>query len=275
MSVKILFFVFMLLVPSHVKGGEAGDYEPSKVEDSLKILFQTLAVTDKPGERERINNKIITILSKTLRLEESFHYPFDSLSSLGKITASDDMLRIYTWNFPVSPINYKYYGFLQYRGNDSGEVSLHFLNPAETSREDLEQEQFSAENWYGALYYQVHAVNYLDDTIYTLMGFDFNHVYTSIKIIDVLSFNDGLPVFGAPIFQFGRVIKNRVVFEYSSRAVMFMRYVPERDMIIYDHLSPSSPRFEGQYRYYGPDFSYDGFRFDNGKWIHVPDIEWK
>lgn len=37
-------------------------------------------------------------------------------------------------------------------------------------------------------------------------------------------------------------------------------------MIIFDHLSPASKAMEGQYQYYGPDFTYDGFVFEDGKW---------
>jgi hypothetical protein len=37
--------------------------------------------------------------------------------------------------------------------------------------------------------------------------------------------------------------------------------------IIFDHLSPAYPELEGQYQFYGPDFSYDGFRYKKGKWV--------
>ncbi len=275
MSVKKILFVLMIIVLSVTPSWCINGYEPEAAEDSLKILFKVLADADEDNERERINYDIINILSKTLRHNKSFDYAFDSLPLLGKVTASDDMLRIYTWNYPESAYGHKYYCFLQYRENNDGELSLYFLNHVDTDREKLEHEQFGPDNWYGALYYQVHPVNYSDKTIYTLMGFDFNNPFTNIKIIDALSFDDGEPLFGAPLFQLSGKIKNRVVFEYSSQVVMFLRYVPEKEMIVHDHLSPSNPGFKGQYRYYGPDFSYDGFRFDNEKWIHVSDIEWK
>ena len=31
--------------------------------------------------------------------------------------------------------------------------------------------------------------------------------------------------------------------------------------------------FEGQYQFYGPDLSYDGFEFKNGKWLYIKDVD--
>ena len=46
---------------------------------------------------------------------------------------------------------------------------------------------------------------------------------------------------------------------------MMLRYDDKLKMIVFDHLSPSKPSYEGKYQYYGPDFSYDGLIFEKGK----------
>ena len=255
--------------------GYSNNYDPVKAEDSLMILFKELAGATSPDKQKQVNDGIIDILEETLKNPGSFDHPFDSIRSLGKVYSQDNRLRIYSWNYPVSPAEHKYFGFLQLRDLESNEISLYFLNHSETARDGLEDRIFTHIDWYGALYYQVHTVYHDDQTFYTLIGFDFNNFFTNIKFVDVLTFTDGNPFFGSPIFKFKDGIRHRVVFEYSSGVVMFARYIPDLDMIVYDHLSPSLPRFRGQYRYYGPDFSYDALRFEHGRWLHVPDIQWK
>ncbi len=241
-------------------------------EDSLKLLFSELFSAGTPDERKEINGNITDILGRVLLREDSFEYPFDSLGSLGRIASRDNRLRIFTWNYSNSPADHRYSGYIQYRKNDS--ISLYPLEQGE-ERSGFESRVFEPDNWYGALYYQVHDVVYSGRTYYTLIGFDFNDVFSNIKIVDVLTFYEGSPVLGAPLFQFRDGIRHRVIFEFSARAVMLLRYVPERDMIIYDHLAPGSPRLRGQYRYYGPVFSYDGLRFERGRWVHQPDVDWR
>jgi hypothetical protein len=45
------------------------------------------------------------------------------------------------------------------------------------------------------------------------------------------------------------------------------------NMIIFDHLSPSKPSYAGNYQYYGPDFSYDGLKFEQGIWELVENVD--
>jgi len=44
-------------------------------------------------------------------------------------------------------------------------------------------------------------------------------------------------------------------------------------MIVFDHLSPSKPSLVGVYEFYGPDFSYDGYKFEKGMLELYPDID--
>lgn len=244
-------------------------------EDSLLVLFRDLAAADTPVLREKINASIIDIFGSALTLPESFDHPYDSLFSLGKVNSADSLVRIITWSYSDTPSDHKYFGYIQLRNEDRSELSLYFLKEEEHSGHEFDDAVFCHTKWYGALYYQVHTVYYDNKTYYTLIGFDFNNLLTNKKMVDVLTFQDGVPRFGAPVFHLPDGIKSRIEFEYSSRVVMLLRYFPERDMIIYDHLSPSSPTLAGQYRYYGPDMSYDALRFERGGWVHKSDIDWK
>ncbi|RKY23713.1 MAG: hypothetical protein DRP79_08785 [Planctomycetota bacterium] len=108
---------------------------------------------------------------------------------------------------------------------------------------------------------------------YTLIGFDQNNLLVSKKIIDVLYFTGaGKPRFGKRLFVLGKQKQNRVIFQYSARVVMMMRYDPKYKMIVADHLAPNSASYMGLYQFYGPDFKYIGFKFENGKWVLHNDI---
>ncbi len=274
-AIKCLRVITGFLLIGIALFGYSNNYDPVKAEDSLMILFRELAVATSPDKQKQVNDGIIDILEETLIKPGSFDHPFDSVPALGKVYSQDKSLRIYSWNYSESPVDHKYFGFLQLRDKESNETGLYFLNHSELARDGLEDRIFTHKDWYGALYYQVHTVHYDNKTFYTLIGFDLNNFFTNLKFVDVLTFIDGNPFFGSPIFKLKDGIRHRVVFEYSSGVVMFVRYVPDLDMIVYDHLSPSLPRFRGQYRYYGPDFSYDALRFEHGHWVHVSDIQWK
>ncbi len=270
--VKIIFIVVFLFHSGEIRPA-GNDLEVA--EDSLKILFERLYNAESQSKREVINEKIIFILSGILSDHESFYHPFDSLSSLGKAVSNDNLLRIYTWSTAKSPSEHEYYGFLQLKDADIDSVSVIALNHVQADPGAVEDGIFTSDNWYGALYYQVIAVKSGSERLYTLIGFDFNTMFTNVKMIDILRIVDGTALFGGPYFRIGPETRKRMRFEYSSRVVMFVRYVPELGKIVYDHLSPSAPQFSGQFRFYGPDMTHDAFKFENDIWIHLSDIDWK
>jgi hypothetical protein len=60
-------------------------------------------------------------------------------------------------------------------------------------------------------------------------------------------------------------VNNRHVLEYSSGAVISVRFRPDNS-IIFDHLVPLPPSPGDDRIYFGPDYSYDAFIFRNGLW---------
>ena len=53
---------------------------------------------------------------------------------------------------------------------------------------------------------------------------------------------------------------------------MALNFDAKEKMIVMDHLAPEDSRFEGQYQFYGPDFSYDALKFKKGAWIFERDV---
>jgi len=241
-------------------------------EKIIKNLFNELRKHLNDHDKENINDKIRETLKNTLKINFSFYYSFDSLTSIGKIYSKDSLLKIYTWNLPIYPNIYKYYGFIQYKTKKDS--ILLFELPC-CNKSSLNENTIKINQWYGALYYEIIDVITPEKfKYYILLGFDFNNLLTNKKIIDVLFFDNNNELnFGLPVFFYNNKWVHRIVFEYSAKVSMVLRYDNRLNMIVYDHLSPSHPMYIGKYQFYGPDFSYDGLKLQNGKWIEVKDID--
>ncbi|HEX7415424.1 MAG TPA: hypothetical protein VF411_15380, partial [Bacteroidia bacterium] len=126
--------------------------------------------------------------------------------------------------------------------------------------------------WFGMLYYNIISCG----DYYTLLGWDGNDKLISRKFIDVLSFKkDGSPVFGKEVFKMPKKYPKRVMFEYNSAFTITLQYNEAVKAIVFDHLIPKESYLEGQYQFYGPDFSYDAFVLKHGKWNFEEDVDVK
>jgi len=245
-----------------------------KYEHMLSGLFNNLYSINNNHEKEKINHEIVKNFELALAIKESFTFPFDSLKNTGKIVSPDKRLRLYTWNIPYSDGTHKYFGFIQYYPHKEKDFVVYRLTDKKDSIESPEEKTLSDTNWLGALYYEIIETRDEGVTYYTLLGFDFNNFLTSKKIVDVIYFrNDSTPVFGKPVFKYQDRLQNRIIFEYSSKVSMSLKYNKDLKMIIYDHLSPSKPSYKDHFMYYGPDFSYDGLEFKDGIWNEIRDVD--
>ncbi|MEA2043494.1 MAG: hypothetical protein U9N85_13215 [Bacteroidota bacterium] len=243
-------------------------------EQELFILFEQLNHERDDEGKDSVNSEITRILSERLKHELSFDYHFRSLKKLGIVKSPNRLLKLYTWNLFYADGTYKYFGFVQYRPKKRKAPRLYRLHDKSGEIENSQHTELTPQNWYGALYYDVAEKKYNRETIYTLMGWDGFDDFSNKKIIDVLRItNDGTLQFGMPIISYQDKIYHRLIFEFSEQSKMNLQYDAHYDMIIWDHLLPTSPSLEGQYEYYGPDFTQDGLFFEKNKWNYYPDIK--
>lgn len=248
----------------------------NRQEMVLQNLFDSLANANDDETRIKVNNEIKTLLGNIVDNPESFEYPFDSIKNAGILTSPDKKLRLYNWNLPYENGVHEYYCFIQYKPNKKKQKILNFeLKDVSENIEEPEQSIINYPDWYGALYYKIIPIETrFNEKYYTLLAYDMNDFLTNKKIVEVLRFDkDNKPIFGASIFKNRRKISNRLIFEYSEFASMILEYEEDKEMIVYDHLSPSSPKYEGQYEFYGPDFSYDGLKYEKGIWNTYYDLD--
>lgn len=261
---KKILTTILILVSAIALNAQVGYFEKS--ETNVFVLFEKLRFSKSDQEKDTLNTIICKVFEDILNHENSFNYNFDKLN-ISKIFSEDKTLKIYTWNLQYENGEFKYFGFIQYYNKNGKEYKTLQLKDNSSTIENPEIKELSAENWYGALYYSMILKKHKKDKQYVLLGWDGNNNFSNKKIIDILYFNDeGDAVFGKKVLKYENKMQNRIIFEYSQQVQMLLKYDPAVDMIVWDHLSPSSQELKGQYRFYGPDFSYDGIFFNKGIW---------
>ena len=220
--------------------------------------------------------RLIPTLVKALKTPNSFSYPFKRLQSISIQYPRDSSFRIFTWQLYVNKDEYRYYGAIQMNNSELKLFPLY--DRSFEIQGDLSELVVKPNQWYGGVYYKTVQVDDNPDIgpYYLLFAFDGYSFFRKRKVIDVLTFQDGVPVFGAPVFvhkegeEAGRV-KKRIWLEYSAETNVRLNFDEALDMIIFDHLMEVG----GQYNE-GPvniaDGTYEGYRLEDGYWVYVEKV---
>ncbi len=259
--VNILLFMLLLV-------SQAG-----MAQDVVKINHYFNNIASAKGDKERIvyNDSLTnSMLSYLEQAEDKIRADLSDVKYLGHITSTDSLVRILSWNIPVDRRN-NLYNCVVINALTNNTVLLR----GEEGLSEMETDTvIASKDWYGSLYYDIQALGGADEMTYILLGFDPDNINMNAKVIEILHFDEnGNPVFGKKIFSKDKMKHSRMIFKYSPLATMMLKFDSTRTRIIFDHLSPSSPQFEGQYRYYGPDFSYDALEIKDGNLVLVEDID--
>ena len=109
---------------------------------------------------------------------------------------------------------------------------------------------------------------------YLLFSFSQPSAFQKRKTIDILSFENGEPVFGAEVFvekiEGSRdIVKARRLYTYSADVSMVIQYDDDFDAIIVDHLMEVKSRMPGSSENTAvPDGTYTSYHFKEGLWIY-------
>jgi len=230
-------------------------------DDSSKIFF---------------NNTISKTLERILIKSESYSNNFDSLRHIGRVRSPDNKFRIITWNLPFADGSQENFGIIQMNPYSDSTCKIFKLqDKSKNFNGDINLARFIPENWFGALYYEIFSNKAGKQIVYTILGMHFNGFFTNKKIIESMYFDEHeTPVFGRPIFEYNGQLQDRIVFEYSIDVKMILRFDQHLNMIIFDHLAPPSPLYNGNHKFYGPDFTFDGLKFEKNKWVYYPNVDY-
>lgn len=279
--VGCVLFTGSLLMACTVAGQAigAGDKKAlSKKEDSLKVMSQNMVFDPNPANRFRADSSFTRLLVRALKIKNSFYYPFDSLN-ISKLYSPDSVFRIFTWQLKKDEYMYLQKGAIQMRTRD-GSLKLFPLFDYSMFTKNAQDSVRSRNNWIGAIYYRIIKKEYQGQPYYTLLGFDDYSIASNKKWMEVLHFNEnGEPVFGGPVISFKqdtvkRPVQARFSIEYKKEAKTFFNYDPEKDLIVFDHLVSESDEPERKSSYI-PDGDFEAFKWENGQWVHVPQLDFE
>lgn len=199
----------------------------------------------------------------------------DDLSGMPEMTVCDSpdkALRTVTYMLSYRDFSSRCGGWIVLRGRHA---RAERLTDATERIGQPEMATLTAKSWYGALYTNIIQFRYKRKEYYALLGYKGADATTKTRVIDVVGEGDGgLLTFGANrVFVHPKQTYRRRIFQYSSRASMTMRYDERSEMIVMDHLEPSSRLMVGHPEYYGPDLSYDAYVLTDDGWKFQSDIQ--
>jgi hypothetical protein len=277
---KFLVFVFTAILffsqTSAQSLSSADRKQLVKKEDSLQVFADSMINAESPADRFRADSNFIRSLVRALRIRHSFSYPFDSLKTVSRLVSPDSVFRIFTWQMKKDEYVLLQKGAIQMKTPD-GSLKLFPLFDVSMFTGKPEDSVRSRNNWIGAIYYKMIMKEHKGRKYYTLLGFDNFSIGSNKKWMEILSFNaNGEPVFGGPFISFKedslkKPDQARFNIEYKKEAGTLFNYNPELDMIIFDHLISETDQPEKKDTYI-PDGDFEGFKWKDGKWVHVDKV---
>ncbi len=215
-----------------------------------------------------------SLLKKRLNKANSFNDEFIDIAWMSKLYPADSSFRIMTYQVQTDLNQFESFGLIQ---KENGAV-INLKNVNKELDDDVVYMSLDKDNWFGALYYNIHETQIDGQTKYILFGYDGYSEYDKRKVADVLSFQeDGSISFGEEIFvkkiegQRDEVMQ-RLVIKYSADSNVTLNYHPGLDLIVHDHLIPRIGTMPGQGATHLSDGSLVGYKFEEGTWNYVPKI---
>ena len=247
------------------------------MEDSLKVYAKQMIMAQDASTRFYADSIFIKKFVQALKITGSFYYPFDSIKTVSKLYPPDSAFRIYTWQIQKDESYFRQYGAIQMHTSDGSlrlfplfDQSDYTAYPTDSVRNN--------KNWIGAIYYQVIMKEFNGHKYYTLIGLDDNDFTSTRKWIEVLQFDsNGHPVFGGSFFNYKDEVNKpaqpvaRFCLEFKKDGKARLNYDKELDLIIFDHLISQTPGDDSKFNLVS-DGDYEGFKWSNGKWIHIAKI---
>ncbi|MCI4670154.1 MAG: hypothetical protein MRZ79_18605 [Bacteroidia bacterium] len=238
-----------------------GQTELASTERELATMARDILDYPDFEVQKKKNREFTSLLIQTLKKEESYSYPFDSLQTISILDAEDGSFRVFTWQITKKKDPKTYYGETEHfyfgliqrkyitEDNPPEYIVIPLIELAEIPR-TIENIVLDNNNWLGGLYYppkygngvQKKVLKYFDpkgvkvgekvkrkkQEYYILMGWNGMDETSNIKFIDVMSFDPNdkeRVIFGANVFYFDPLVpKFRALFKYSEYAPFSLNY---------------------------------------------------
>ena len=268
---------FSITIPVFAQKITAADIKKLRVfEDTLKDYSFYMNTDSLAADRMVSDSAFTKVLVRALKIKNSFHYPFDSVIGVSKLYSPDTSFRIFTWVIAYDDNYARQRGAIQFRTPDGSLKLIPLRDVSEFTDKPLDSVR-TRSNWIGAMYYNIIKTQHRGKNYYTLFGFDNNNAMSSMKWIEVLTFNEkNEPLFGGPFFTYEKdsIPKKpqyRFSLEFKKGARVLVNYIEDLNMILVDHLISENDDPEHKWTYV-PEGDQEGFKWENGKWVHIDKV---
>jgi len=270
----IFVLVSLQFFLGHAVVAQSCEESVASIESEVYQNLKAISINNQEQENLKQGVEVAGLMDSLVHYPCSFTRQFDTLNRImGILDSPDKSFRIFNWSIIHTDGTYTYFAYLV-KTSAGGLPSVFRLVDKSDSIAEPKFSVHTKDDWFGCLYYDIIKTEEDKKNYYTLLGWDGNDLFSNKKIIEILTFSRvGEPVFGKNIFQDYEPKIKRVIFEYSQKSSMTLRYNEQKDAIIFDHLAPSKNIYSGHFDYYGSDFSFDAFSFYDGKWHYKSDID--
>lgn len=282
-----LLGIFCVFAPANAQ--TSTDENDSLYVHEMKLLEVGDSMVNSKSSlvRQQSARDFIVAFRKTLELPGSYEYAFDSISFISKLRAPDNSFRLFTWILKMPENKFRYFGVIHMNNQDSFIFHPLFDRSVDVEAGSAEEElsAFNVENqvvtnedWEGFHYYDIGMVSekglfgLKKKNYYVLLGWDGNNSISHKKVVNILTFKNGTPTFGAPIIKTEMGMQTRLLLEYNARAVITMKYHDKDELISFDLLVPPTKKNQGKKFTYIPSGQYDYLVWKRNKFIYHEDL---
>ncbi len=275
----LLIFIQIFLISTSFLLAQAVQPNTFTIQSSAQKLYE-----DQPDSiKIKVNGSLENMMAKVLSATSVTDVSADTLKFLKSLISADEKFRLITWAYPVSGNRHQYSGFIQLFNKNGDSDTL--INLRFTKEKDDLFTTLPAEEWPGAVYFDLIEKKSKQGTTYTLLGWMGAGPGKARRIIEVLDFdNEGAAIFGKPVFIIDAAKnQSRMIFEYTDQIPFHLAYemhpLPgkkkkKEGMIVFNRLVGNNPVMGRMYKGSVPDYStFDGLVFGDGKWRLYRDLD--
>ena len=247
--------------------------QTSKI-DSTGTELQKLALLIQedlnPPDRFMADSIFTRALVQVLKTHNSFDYKLDSLKSVMHIVSPDNIFKIFTWQIDLGDGTYRQRGAIQFNSPD-GLLKLVPLFDNSDFNANPTKGILNRSQWIGAIYFEIIPIQFENNTYYTLIGYDEYKQNVSRKIIEIMHFENELPIFGGNYFSYPTspfyplTPVDRFILQYKKGSNAIIRYDKESKLILLSELTSTDNDLTNPSTLV-PTSNELFFKWENGKW---------
>lgn len=260
MKTTVLFA--WLLFTSLMAGAKTPDFD--SILSEIAWYADIMVHAEDSKHRLRAHDQLIQAVDSFLMMPGSFDVRLDSIIGFQSLYA--DNFRIVTWQLRHSPDEYSYGGFIQWPDRVVGLVDNRpFLNGSAYS-------YYSADKWYGCVYYEIIPFELHGKRYYILMGFHAENSLVNTKVADVLDLTGESPRLGLPVFVGNGEARTRLILTYFDGSLVQLKYDKDLKGIVHHHLITLPGVGPNGEALPVSDGSLEGWIFKKGNWHYEEEV---